>query len=72
MSKYMNHLQVVLAETKRTNIWLAEQLGKDQATASKWCTGTSQPGLEALFQMAECLGVTVQELINKDSTKGNE
>ena len=28
----MNRLKVVLAETKRTNRWQAEQLGKDQAT----------------------------------------
>jgi DNA-binding XRE family transcriptional regulator len=53
----MNRLKVVLAETKRTNRWLAEQLGKDEATVSKWCTNTSQPSLETLFQIAECLGV---------------
>ena len=43
MNKDMNRLKVVLAETKRTNRWLAKQLGKDQATVSKWCTNTSQP-----------------------------
>jgi len=57
MAKDMNRLKVVLAETKRTNRWLAEQLGKDEATVSKWCTNTSQPSLETLFQIAECLGV---------------
>ena len=65
MNREMNRLKVVLAETKRTNRWLAEQLGKDQATVSKWCTNT-------LFQIAECLGVTVQELISKNSTKDHE
>ena len=39
----INRLKVVLAEKKRTNKWLAEQLGKDQATVSKWCTNASQP-----------------------------
>lgn len=72
MGKNMNRLKVVLAETKRTNRWLAEQLGKDQATVSKWCTNTSQPSLETLFQIAECLGVTVQELISKNSSKDHE
>lgn len=62
----MNRLKVVLAETKRTNRWLAEKLGKDQATVSKWCTNTSQPSLETLFLIAECLGVKVQDLISKD------
>ena len=36
----INRLKVVLVERKRTNRWLAEQLGKDQATVSKWCTNT--------------------------------
>ena len=72
MNREMNRLKVVLAETKRTNRWLAEQLGIEQATVSKWCTNTSQPSLETLFQIAECLGVTVQELISKNSTKDHE
>ncbi len=65
MTRDMNRLKVVLAETKRTNRWLAEQLGKDEATVSKWCTNTSQPSLETLFKIAECLGIQVQELISK-------
>ena len=45
-TKDINRIKVVLVEKKRTNKWLAEQLGKDPATVSKWCTNTSQPGLE--------------------------
>ena len=45
MTKDINRIKVVLVEKKRTNKWLAEQLGKDPATVSKWCTNTSQPGL---------------------------
>lgn len=45
MSKDINRLKVVLAEKKRTNKWLAEQLGKDPGTVSKWCTNTMQPNL---------------------------
>ena len=63
MDKDMNRLKVVLAEKKRTNRWLAEQLGKDQATISKRCTNTSQPGLETLYQIAKLLGIEVQELL---------
>ena len=69
MARDMNRLKVVLAETKRTNRWLAEQLGKDEATVSKWCTNTSQLSLETLFQIAECLGVSVQELISKEKNE---
>lgn len=43
--KYYNRIKVVLAEQMRTNKWLAEQLGKDPATVSKWCTNSSQPGI---------------------------
>ena len=64
MAKDINRIKVVLAEKKRTNKWLAETLGKDPATVSKWCTNSAQPGLETLLQIAECLEVDVKELIN--------
>ena len=63
MAKDFNRLIVVLAEKKKTNKWLAEQLGKDQAVVSKWCTNTSQPTLEMLLQIAKVLEVDVRELI---------
>ena len=47
-NKDLNRLKVVLAEKKKTNKWLAEQLGKDPATISKWCTNSAQPNLENL------------------------
>ena len=58
-NKDLNRLKVVLAEKKRTNKWLAEQL----ATISKWCTNNAQPNLENLVEIAKCLGVTVNDLI---------
>ena len=62
-SKDLNRLKVVLAEKKRTNKWLAEQLGKDPATVSKWCTNSAQPTLENLIEIARCLEVDVKELL---------
>jgi transcriptional regulator with XRE-family HTH domain len=61
--KDINRLKVVLVEKKRTGRWLAEQLGKDPATVSKWCTNSSQPGLETLLDIARCLEVDVKELL---------
>jgi len=61
--KDINRLKVVLAEKKRTNKWLAETLGKDQATVSKWCTNTSQPSLEMLMRIAEVLEVDMKDLL---------
>ena len=51
MSKDINRLKVVLAEKKRTNKWLATQLGKDPGTVSKWCTNTMQPNLATLREI---------------------
>ncbi len=62
MSKDINRLKVVLAEKKRTNKWLAEQLGKDPATVSKWCTNTIQPNVETLVEIAKLLKVNIQDL----------
>ena len=63
MDKDINRLKVVLAEKKRTNKWLAEQLGKDKGTVSKWCTNTLQPNLETLRQIAICLEVDIKDLL---------
>lgn len=57
MGKDINRLKVVLAEQKRTNKWLAEQLGKDQTMVSKWCTNATQPSLEMLMKIAQALGI---------------
>ena len=62
-TKDLNRIKVVLAEKKRTNKWLAEQLGKDPATISKWCTNNAQPNLETLMDIARCLEVNVNELL---------
>lgn len=62
-AKNLNRLKVVLAEKNRTNKWLAEQLGKDPATVSKWVTNSAQPSLENLMDIARCLEVDLNELV---------
>lgn len=62
--KNINRIKVVLVEKQRTNKWLAQQLGKDPATVSKWCTNASQPGLETLLEIAHVLEVDIKELLN--------
>ena len=66
----INRIKVVLAEKKRTNKWLAEQLGKDPATVSKWCTNSAQPGLETLVEVAKLLDVDVAELLHSSKNIG--
>ena len=62
-SKDLNRIKVMLVEKKRTSKWLAEQLGKDPATISKWCTNTSQPTLDVLLTIADLLEVDYTELV---------
>ena len=61
--KDLNRLKVVLADKKRTNKWLAEQIGVDPATVSKWCTNSAQPNLENLMEIAKSLEVNIEELL---------
>ena len=56
-------IKIVLVEKKKTNKWLADQIGKDQATVSKWCTNTTQPTLETLVEIARILEVDIRELL---------
>ncbi len=67
MSQDINRLKVVLADKKRTNKWLAEQLGKDPTTVSKWCTNKVQPNLETMFVIAKVLDCDIKDLLR--STK---
>ena len=61
--KQINRLKVVLVEQQRTGKWLAETLGKNEATISRWCTNEMQPSLETLVKIAEVLDVDTRELI---------
>lgn len=63
MSGEINRLKVVLAEKKKTSKWLAETLGKDPATISKWCTNTSQPSIETFLEIARLLEVDIKDLL---------
>ena len=64
-NKKINRIKVMLAEKEKTNKWLAEQVGKDPATISKWCTSTAQPSLEMLLQIAKVLNVEVKDLLRE-------
>ena len=62
----INRIKVVLVEKKRTNKWLAEQLGVNPSTVSKWCTNSSQPDLNCLLKISDLLGVDIKELIVRE------
>lgn len=62
-NKDLNRLKLVLVEKKKTGKWLAEQLGKDQTTISKWCTNANQPDLQSLMKIAKLLSVDLNDLV---------
>ena len=62
--KAINRLKVVLVEKNLSSKWLAEKLGKNEATISRWCTNDVQPNLKMLLVISELLNVNISELIN--------
>jgi len=65
----INRLKVALAETRRKNKWLAEQIGKDESTISQWCTNARQPSLESLYKVANALDIDIRDLLNPTKHK---
>ena len=60
----INRLKIVLVEQGKTGKWLAGQLGKNEATISRWCSNATQPSLEMLMKIAAILNVDARRLIN--------
>ncbi|MEZ7746243.1 helix-turn-helix transcriptional regulator [Prevotella jejuni] len=67
IDKKLNRIKAVQADKDKTNKWLTEQLGKDPATVSKWCTNASQPTLETLLMIAKFLDVEVNDLVRLEA-----
>ncbi len=68
MMENLNRLKAALADSGKTNKWLAEQLSKDPVTISKWCTNTTQPDLQTLAKISELLNIDIRELLVKRKT----
>lgn len=61
--KVYNRIKAVLAEERKTNMWLAEKLQMSPNTVSKWCTNQMQPTIETLFRIAGVLDVEARDLL---------
>lgn len=64
-----NRIKAVLAEKGITNNWLADELGMNRTTVSKWCRNEMQPRVETLFQIADVLKIEVRELLVSTANK---
>lgn len=62
MQKDLNRIKILLAEKKKTNKWLSEQLGVNSTTISKWCTNSSQPSIKMVFKMMEVLEAEINQV----------
>ena len=71
-NKDLNRLKVILAEKKKSNLWLSKQLGCATTTVSKWCTNSSQPPLESLMKITRLLGVEFKDLVRYEELDKNE
>ena len=65
----INRLKLVLVKKKKTGKWLAEQLGKNPSTVSKWCSNIAQPDLATLVKVANLLRVGIQDLIYQQNNE---
>ena len=63
--KPLNRIKVVLVEKNKTGKWLAEQLDRDPASISRWCSNSIQPSIDTLDKAAHLLGVNRREFLNK-------
>ena len=60
---HLNRIKVVLAEKRRSNNWLAQAVGANYVTVSRWCTNHAQPKLVMLYRIAQVLEVEMGELL---------
>ncbi len=62
-SQKINRIKIALVENGKTGKWLAEQVGKNEATVSRWCSNKMQPSLDTLVRISELLDIDVKDLI---------
>jgi len=63
--KAINRLKVVLTERENVSSkWSADQLGKNEATTSIWCTNEVQPPIKIFVRIAELLDVELTKIFN--------
>jgi len=68
-NKATNRLKVILVEKGKSSKWLAEKLGRNESTVSRWCTNNTQPPVDTLSDIAKLLNVDIRDLLS--STKKN-
>ena len=63
MADRINRIKEVLVIQDKSQVWLAEQLGKSTTSITAICNNKSQPHLKDLKKMAEILDIDIRELL---------
>ena len=63
MERKINRIKVMLAEKGKTNKRISEQVGKEPAAVSTWCTDMAQPTLETMMQISKVLECSIDDLV---------
>lgn len=63
--KDYNRLKVILAEKKKSNKWLAENLEVTETTVARWTNNRQQPDLPMLYRIAKVLAVAPCDLLER-------
>ena len=60
---YPNKIRVVLAEKRKTNRRLAEQMDVAEMTVSRWKKNRIQPSISQLIEISKLLDVKLDDLL---------
>lgn len=72
MANFFNKNLLYLRKTKKiSQQQLADKLGIDRSTISKWETGDFDPTVGNVISIANVLGVPIADLVGKDIQKEN-
>ena len=66
-----NRIRIVLVEKRRSQVWLAKELGKGKSTVNKWCSNITQPPVKVLFEIAKLLDCSARDLLIDDRKDKN-
>jgi putative transcriptional regulator len=63
MADRINRIKEILVIQGKSQVWLAEKLGKSTTSITAICNNKSQPHLKDLKLIAEILDVDIRELL---------
>jgi putative transcriptional regulator len=66
----MNRIKEILHIQGRSQVWLADKIGKSYVVTTNYCNNKTQPKIALLRKIAGVLDVDVRELLEETKDKG--